>query len=567
MIGDKKVHIKTNPIILLLLLFIGCVKPLEGWNKYVHAEDAIKAQEAITSELLNNHISTLASDEFEGRFPGTIGEELTVEYLSNTYSRLGLKPGNPNGTWIQKATMTGIISEVKAQFITEDERWVMKLGRDIVGNSFQTKEFVNIKNTDVIFCGYGVKAPEYGWNDFEGIDIKDKVIIVLVNDPPVRKNGDLDDTMFGGKAMTYYGRWSYKFEEGLRQGAKGVIVIHETEPAGYPFSVLQNGYDGEQLTIEDQNITPLAYQGWIPLSSAERLFQMNGLDYHELKATAVNPDFKAIPLKVQFTSKMINSVRRFESNNIVAKYEGTDAELKDEYIIYTAHWDHLGKNKKLKDDQIYNGANDNASGTAMIMTIGEAFTNLVEGSKRSILFLAVTAEEQGLLGATYYSLNPLYPLNKTVAVINIDAMGNTFGKTKDLIVVGKGNSELDQVLEFAAAQDGKYLIPDAEPEKGFYYRSDHFAFAKQGVPALYVDGGLDVMGKGENFGIEMKDDYTNNHYHGVTDEVKPDWNYKGMVEDCRILFRVGFAISQHNEWPQWSDGTEFKAKREAMLAK
>ena len=567
MTGDKKVHIKTNPIIFSLLLFIGCVKPLEGWNKYVHSKDVLKAQEAITGELLNKHISTLSSDKYEGRFPGTIGEELTVEYLSKTYSALGLKPGNPDGSWIQKATMTGIISEVKAQFITDDERWVMKLGRDIVGNSFQTKESVNINNTDVIFCGYGVNAPEYGWNDFEGIDVKGKVIIVLVNDPPVMKNGDLDDTIFGGKAMTYYGRWSYKFEEGLRQGAKGVIVIHETEPAGYPFSVLQNGYDGEQLTIEDQSITPLAYQGWIPLSSAERLFQMNGLDYHELKAAAVNSDFKAKPLKVQFTSKMINSVRRFESNNIVAKYEGADTELKDEYIIYTAHWDHLGKNKKLKGDQIYNGANDNASGTGMIMTIAEAFTNLAEGSKRSILFLAVTAEEQGLLGATYYSLNPLYPLNKTVAVINIDAMGNTFGKTKDLIVVGKGNSELDQVLEFATAQDGKYLIPDAEPEKGFYYRSDHFAFAKQGVPALYVDGGLDVMGKGENFGIEMKDDYTNNHYHGVTDEVKPDWDYKGMVEDGRILFRVGYAIGQRNEWPEWSEGTEFKAKREAMLAK
>ena len=567
MTGDKKVHIKTNPIIFSLLLFIGCVKPLEGWNKYVHSKDVLKAQEAITGELLNKHISTLSSDKYEGRFPGTIGEELTVEYLSKTYSALGLKPGNPDGSWIQKATMTGIISEVKAQFITDDERWVMKLGRDIVGNSFQTKESVNINNTDVIFCGYGVNAPEYGWNDFEGIDVKGKVIIVLVNDPPVMKNGDLDDTIFGGKAMTYYGRWSYKFEEGLRQGAKGVIVIHETEPAGYPFSVLQNGYDGEQLTIEDQSITPLAYQGWIPLSSAERLFQMNGLDYHELKAAAVNSDFKAKPLKVQFTSKMINSVRRFESNNIVAKYEGADTELKDEYIIYTAHWDHLGKNKKLKGDQIYNGANDNASGTGMIMTIAEAFTNLAEGSKRSILFLAVTAEEQGLLGATYYSLNPLYPLNKTVAVINIDAMGNTFGKTKDLIVIGKGNSELDQVLEFATAQDGKYLIPDAEPEKGFYYRSDHFAFAKQGVPALYVDGGLDVMGKGENFGIEMKDDYTNNHYHGVTDEVKPDWDYKGMVEDGRILFRVGYAIGQRNEWPEWSEGTEFKAKREAMLAK
>ena len=554
-----------KPLFLILFILAGCEKPLVGWNKHVHSDDALNAQKSITAERLRQHISTLASDKFEGRFPGTIGEELTVEYLSETYEKLGLKPGNPDGKWIQKATMTGVISEYKAQFLTDDERWVMKVGIDIVGNSYQTKEFVNIKKTELVYCGYGVNAPEYGWNDFEGIDVKGKVIVVLVSDPPIMKNGEMDDSMFGGKAMTYYGRWSYKFEEGLRQGAAGVLVVHETQPAGYPFAVLQGGYDGEQLMIENPNVTPLAFQGWIPLSSVEKLFQMSGMNYQELKAAAVRPDFKAVALKATFTSKMTNSVRRFDSNNIVAKYEGTDPELKDEYIIYTSHWDHLGKNTKLEGDQIYNGANDNASGTGTIMAVAEAFSNLSEGSKRSILFLAVTAEEQGLLGATYYSINPLIPLEKTVAVMNIDAMGNNYGKTKDLIVVGKGNSELDLVLEYAAAQDGKYLIPDAEPEKGFYYRSDHFAFAKQGVPALYVDGGLDVVGKGKDYGHKKKDEYTNIDYHAVSDEIKEDWDFSGMVEDARILFRVGYAIGQHNEWPQWSEGTEFKAKREAML--
>ena len=556
---------RLKPFLLLLFILQGCEKPLVGWNKYVHSNDALDAQKSITAERLRQHISTLASDKFEGRFPGTIGEELTIEYLSETYEKLGLKPGNPDGKWIQKATMTGVISEYKAQFLTDDERWVMKVGIDIVGNSYQTKEFVNIKKTELVYCGYGVNAPEYGWNDFEGIDVKGKVIVVLVSDPPIMKNGEMDDSMFGGKAMTYYGRWSYKFEEGLRQGAAGVLVVHETQPAGYPFAVLQGGYDGEQLMIENPNVTPLAFQGWIPLSSVEKLFQMSGMNYQELKAAAVRPDFKAVALKATFTSKMTNSVRRFDSNNIVAKYEGTDPELKDEYIIYTSHWDHLGKNTKLEGDQIYNGANDNASGTGTIMAVAEAFSNLSEGSKRSILFLAVTAEEQGLLGATYYSINPLIPLEKTVAVMNIDAMGNNYGKTKDLIVVGKGNSELDLVLEYAAAQDGKYLIPDAEPEKGFYYRSDHFAFAKQGVPALYVDGGLDVVGKGKDYGHKKKDEYTNIDYHAVSDEIKEDWDFSGMVEDARILFRVGYAIGQHNEWPQWSEGTEFKAKREAML--
>ena len=554
-----------KPLFLILFILAGCEKPLVGWNKHVHSDDALNAQKSITAERLRQHISTLASDKFEGRFPGTIGEELTVKYLTETYEKLGLKPGNPDGKWIQKATMTGVISEYKAQFFNDDERWVMKVGIDIVGNSYQTKEFVNIKKTELVYCGYGVNAPEYGWNDFKGIDVKGKVIVVLVSDPPIMKNGEMDDSMFGGKAMTYYGRWSYKFEEGLRQGAAGVLVVHETQPAGYPFAVLQGGYDGEQLMIENPNVTPLAFQGWIPLSSVEKLFQMSGMNYQELKAAAVRPDFKAVALKATFTSKMTNSVRRFDSNNIVAKYEGTDPELKDEYIIYTSHWDHLGKNTKLEGDQIYNGANDNASGTGTIMAVAEAFSNLSEGSKRSVLFLAVTAEEQGLLGATYYSINPLIPLEKTVAVMNIDAMGNNYGKTKDLIVVGKGNSELDLVLEYAAAQDGKYLIPDAEPEKGFYYRSDHFAFAKQGVPALYVDGGLDVVGKGKDYGHKKKDEYTNIDYHAVSDEIKEDWDFSGMVEDARILFRVGYAIGQHNGWPQWSEGTEFKAKREAML--
>jgi len=554
-------------ILIVNFSLTSCKKPLQGWNRHVHDEDVINAQKIITGELLDKHISTLSSDEFEGRFPGTIGEVKTMEYLISTYKSLNLKPGNPDGSWIQKATMTGIISNLKAQFITDNERWVMKVGSDIVGNSFNTKNKVDLLNTDLVFCGYGVNAPEYNWNDFKDIDVKGKVIVVLVNDPPVMKDGILDDSMFGGKAMTYYGRWSYKFEEGQRQGAAGVIVVHEKNPAGYPFSVLQGGYAGEQLTIEDTSRTPLSYQGWIPVQSAERLFKMNGLSYQELKESSVKADFKSVSLKAKFTSKISNSVRSFSSNNIIAKYEGLDPELKDEYIIYTAHWDHLGKNKKLQGDQIYNGANDNASGTGMIMAAAEAFTNLKNGSKRSVLFLAVTAEEHGLLGAEYYSLNPLYPLESTVAVINIDAMGNTFGRTKDLIVVGKGNSELDKILEFAATQDEKYLIPDAEPEKGFYYRSDHFAFAKQGVPALYVDGGLDAISKGIEFGHQKKDEYTNEYYHSLSDDIKDDWVYEGMVEDGRILFRVGYALSKNSKWPEWSKGAEFKAKREAMLSK
>ena len=552
-------------IVTINLFILGCNKPLNGWNLHVHDEDALNAQKVITEASLSKYIGTLASDEFEGRFPGTLGEEKTVEYLSSTFKAIGLMPGNPNGTWVQKVTMTGIESDLKAQFITDDERWVMNIGNDIIGNSFQTGSQVNLIKKDIVFCGYGVNAPEYGWNDYDGIDVKGKIVVVLVNDPPVMKNGSLDKSIFGGNAMTYYGRWSYKFEEGLRQGAAGVIVVHETIPAGYPFAVLQSGYTSEQLTIEDPSLTPLSFQGWVPVETAEKLFKMNGLNFQKSKESAVSDDFKAMTLDAKFTSKISNSVRRFSSDNIIAKYEGNDPILKDEYIIYTAHWDHMGINKKLVGDKIYNGANDNALGTGLVMAAAEAFTNLKNGSKRSILFLAVTAEEQGLLGARYYGINPLYPLEKTLAVINIDAMGNTFGRTKDLIVVGKGNSELDNILEMAAAQDGKYLIPDAEPEKGFYYRSDHFEFAKQGVPALYADGGIDVVGKGTDYGHKKKDEYTYENYHALSDEVKDDWDYSGMVEDGRILFRVGYAVGQHSKWPEWSKGTEFKSKRKEML--
>ena len=561
-------HSRLNLLFLIIpTIFIACGETRVGWDKHVRDKDALSAQSSITSGLLEKHIRTLASDEFEGRFPGTIGEEKTVQYLIENFSRLGLQPGNPNGEWVQKAIMTGVTSDLRAQFTTDKERSVLVTGKDIIGNSFKTKSKINLLNKDIVFCGYGVNAPEYDWNDFDGVDVKGKIIVVLVNDPPVMENNKMDDNFFGGKAMTYYGRWSYKFEEGLRQGAAGVIVVHETEPAGYPFSVLQNGYNGEQLTIEDPKSSPLSFQGWIPIKTAEKLFSMNGFDFNKQKELAVSKDFKPIQLDVKFTSRISNRSRKFSSNNIVGKLEGQDPALKDEYIIYTAHWDHIGKDKSLNGDQIYNGANDNALGTAIVMSAAEAFTSLEKGTKRSVLFLAVTAEEQGLLGARYYNINPLYPLEKTLAVINIDAMGNTFGRTKDLVVVGKGNSDLDKILEFAAKQDRKYLIPNPSPEKGYYYRSDHFEFAKKGVPALYAGGGFDVIGKGKDFGLEMGNRYISEHYHQVSDEILDDWDFSGMEQDARILFRVGYAVSQHDEWPQWSDGNEFKAIREKMLLK
>ena len=555
-----------NSIVFISLFFATCTSESKlGWNKYLHSDDILNSQKVITAELLNDYITTLSSDEFEGRKPATAGGKKTISYLVDNFKEMNLKPGNPNGTWTQNVKMLGVTSNLRAQFVTEEERWVMDTGIDIIGNTYQKKSKVYLQKVDLVFCGYGVSAPEYGWDDYKDINVKGKVVVVLVNDPPIKKDDQLDPNMFKGEAMTYYGRWSYKYEEALRRGAAGAIVIHETIPAGYPFSVLQSGHDAEHLTIESKK--SLQFEGWIPQPTAERLFSMSGLNYAEMKAKSNDPNFKSFKLNTKFTSRISNKYRNVKSQNVVAMHEGNDPELKNEYIIYTAHWDHLGINKKLTGDKVYNGANDNASGTSMVLAIAKAFSALKDTTKRSVLFLAVTAEEEGLLGAKYYSMNPLYPLNKTLAVINIDAMGNTYGRTKDLIVIGMGNSNLDQILEYAAKQDKKYITPDAEPEKGFFYRSDHFAFAKMGVPSLYVDGGIDVRGKNKKYGLEMKDIYTKNHYHSLSDEVHGDWDYEGMVEDNRILFRVGYAIGQNDEWPTWSEGTEFKSTREAMLVK
>ncbi len=552
-------------LILLAIFLVSCSSEKLAWEEHLYSADALSAQAVISEELLSSHITVLSSDDFEGRKPATRGGKKTVKYLIDEFKKMDLSPGNPNGEWTQKVQMLGVKSFVRTQFINDDERWAMKTGLDIIGNSYLKEKKINLEKVDLVFCGYGVYAPEYGWDDFKNIDIKGKVVVVLVNDPPIKNGNNYDSNMFKGSAMTYYGRWSYKYEEALRRGAAGAIVIHETGPAGYPFSVLQSGHDSEHLTIENKNA--LKFEGWIPIDTAKRLFSMSGSSFSEMKKKALSPDFEPLALDVKFISRISNSFRKVSSENVIAKFEGNDDLLKDEYIIYTAHWDHLGYNDNLPSDKVYNGANDNASGTGMVLGAAKAFTALKDSTRRSVLFLAVTAEEEGLLGAKYYNQNPLYPHNKTLAVINVDAMGNTYGRTKDIIIVGKGNSNIDQIVESAAKQDKKYVEADAEPEKGYFYRSDHFEFAKMGVPALYVDGGIDVRGKNKEFGKLKKNEYTENHYHSLSDEILDEWTYDGMIEDNKILFRVGYAISQHDEWPTWNEGTEFKAVRETMLTK
>jgi Zn-dependent M28 family amino/carboxypeptidase len=414
-----------------------------------------------------------------------------------------------------------------------------------------------------------VQAPEYGWDDFKNFDVKGKTILVLINDPAIPDPADsskLDVKMFKGRAMTYYGRWTYKFEKASELGAAAVLIVHETGPAGYPFAVVGSGWGREEFEIQrtDGNRGRVPVEGWITDAKAREWLKMAGRDFDALKKAALQKEFKPVPLNAKASLTVRNQIRTIDSQNMIAKWPG-DAR-KDEYIVYTAHWDHLGKDTSLQGDQIFNGAHDNASGVAGVLEIAKAFTKLTARQDRTILFLAVTAEEKGLLGARYYAENPLYPLPKTLANINIDGL-NPWGRTSDYLLIGYGNSTIDDAFVEEAAQQGRVIRPDEEPEKGFFYRSDHFEFAKQGVPASHSDYGVNFIGQPMEYGLKKRRDFTAQHYHKVSDEVKPDWTFEGGAEDVRLLFRAGLRISQSDKWPEWNPGAEFKAKREAMLRK
>ena len=514
----------------------------------------------------------LALDKFQGRAPGTVGEDITVGYLETRFKDMGLQPGNPDGTFIQKVPVVGITgSEAKPLTITRPgETGTMKWKDEVVAWSKHVVDSASIDKSDVVFLGYGVEAPEYGWDDFKGIDVKGKTIVVLVNDPPVPDPADptkLDPKMFGGNAMTYYGRWTYKFEQGARKGAAAVLIVHETLPAGYPFSVVQgNLAEKFDLVTPDKNMGKANIEGWITLNAARKLFEMAGKDFDTLKKQALSKNFTAVPLGLKASMVIRNKLRTISSRNVVAKLEGSDPALKDEYVVYSAHWDHLGIGAPVNGDNIYNGALDNASGVATVLEIAKALKQTQPQPKRSFLFLMVTAEEKGLLGSEYYSLNPLYPLAKTAANINIDGI-NQWGRTKDISVIGLGASDLDDYLRQAAQEQGRTITPDPEPEKGFYYRSDHFNFAKQGVPALDPDSGVKYIGKPPDWGKAKRDEYTDKDYHAPSDQVKPDWDLSGAVEDAQLLMAVGYRVANADKLPEWKPGNEFKAKRDAMLKK
>ncbi|WP_447640987.1 MULTISPECIES: M28 family metallopeptidase [Chitinophagaceae] len=513
--------------------------------------------EAFNADTLVSYIKTLSSDDFQGRKPFTIGETKTIDFLQAQYKRIGLEPGNGT-SYLQDVPMIDIFSHPDPTMHVQSAKGDFELKglEEYSISTPQTESVVSLNNTPVVFAGYGVVAPEYNWNDYAGLDVKGKIVMVLVNDPGFN-NGDT--TLFKGKEMTYYGRWTYKFEEAIRQGAKGCLVIHSTKAASYPFSVAANGWNNSALRLDNPGEKLLDVQGWITTEAAKKLIIAGGQDTSILAKADIR-GFKGVALNETLTTNIHATVTRNKSHNVIGKITGS--KYPDEYIIFTAHWDHLGIGTPDKNgDSIYNGALDNASGTAGLLEFAQAWKDQEKAPERTIIFLAVTGEEQGLLGSAYYAKNPVYPVEKTVANLNVDELNN-YGKTKDITIIGKGQSDMEDLLTEEAKKRGRYITYDPNPEAGIYFRSDHFSFAKVGIPALAQAFGIDVEGKGKEYGKKMEEEFNDQHYHQPSDQYNPSWDMSGAIEDLKLLFMVSKRLAYGHEFPGWKTGSEFKAIRD-----
>jgi Zn-dependent M28 family amino/carboxypeptidase len=535
---------------LVLLFFGACDSPDEKQYQF-QVED------------IEQHIITLSSDAFMGRMPFTEGEEKTIKYLENEFQSLGLEPGN-NGSYFQDVPMVSITTSPSDHMTIKSASKQLKLEglKDYVLWTQRTESTQSFEDIEIVFAGFGIVAPEYGWNDYKNIDVKDKIVMVMVNDPGF---GTEDESLFKGNTMTYYGRWTYKFEEAARQGALGTLIVHNTIPAGYGFNVVQNNWNAAKLYLDSRGkeIYNPVFEGWITLPMANQLFGMAGLNEREMLAQARKPDFQAIPMNLKASSSMDVEATYDVSKNVIAKITGS--KRPDEYIVYTAHWDHLGIGKPDETgDSIYNGALDNASGTAALLALAKAFKTEKQ-PERTIVFLSVTAEEQGLWGSAYYAENPVYPVEKTVANINMDGI-NPYGKMRDVSLIGMGQSDLEDLLNDELEKVGRYSSPEPNPSAGYYFRSDHFNFAKVGIPALYFGTGIDHVEKGKEYGKELQDDYTAKYYHKPSDAYDSEmWNLDGAVDDVQLLYEVGKKLSNSSAWPQWKEGSEFKAVRDGYM--
>ena len=534
-----------------------------GCEPNVTPDTSVKPPIASAADI-GRRIERLASDEFEGRAPGTPGGKAASQYIADEMKAAGLAPMGENGTYFQpvKLTETEVLPTSSSTITGGEAVMTAEMGTNTVFWTKRLQESQTIENSDMVFVGYGIVAPEYGWNDYEGLDVEGKTVVMLVNDPGFATK---DEKLFKGNAMTYYGRWTYKYEEAGRQGAAAVLVVHETEPASYGWDVVSGSWTGAQydLVRPDGGESRAILEGWLHYRSAKRLFKEAGLDFEAEKAKAVTKNFKPIPLEGMQLSATINQkIKTVESRNVAGGIKGTTRP--DEYVLYMAHWDHLGKNDNLEgDDKIYNGAVDNATGTAAIIEIGEAFVQQ-GAAERSAIFVAVTAEESGLLGSAYYAEDPLVPLKDTVAGINIDAI-LPLGETKDMKVIGFGASQLEDRLKDVLEPRGMYIVPDDKPEAGYYYRSDHISLAKKGVPMLYSDPGNDHVTNGLTYGEDFAKDYTKERYHKPGDEYDNSWDLSGIEQSTEILFELGYGIANSQDWPNWYDGTEFRALRDEML--
>jgi Zn-dependent M28 family amino/carboxypeptidase len=520
-----------------------------------------EARAALDTVRLAQVVGQLADDSMLGRQPGTEGEARTVRFLESSFRALGLEGGAGDGSFTQAVPLVGITVQNAPTLTISGGNGAparLRWRDDYVAWTKRVVPRVALEQSELVFVGYGTEAPEFGWDDYKGLDVRGKTIVMLVNDPPLA-----DTSQFGGKAMTYYGRWTYKFEQGRVHGAAGVLLVHETGPAGYPWAVVQ-GRTGElfDLVTADSNRTRAAVEGWITVEQARALFSRAGQDFDRLKAAAATREFRPVPLGLTASVTLENALRRVDSRNVIARLPGSDSVAAKEAVLYTAHWDHFGVGKPVDGDSIYNGALDNATGTGGLLLLAEAFAKGPR-PKRSIVFVAVTAEEQGLLGSEHYAANPTVPLADMVAVINLDGL-NIAGRTRDMSVIGLGASELDGYATAALRAQQRIATPDGEPEKGFYYRSDHFNFARRGVPAIFPGAGVDVIGKPKGYGRQKLDEYEAKHYHAPSDEITPEWTFAGAVEDLAVMATMGWQLANDGRFPAWRKGHEFEAARLAQ---
>ncbi len=524
------------------------------------------AERSVNGDAILRDIRELASDRFQGRAVGTAGEDSATAYISRRFREIGLAPAGDDGSYIQRVPMIGTTSRLTAQLSIGGTSLSLKPLDDIIAWSQRASETVNIDSTGVVFVGYGVVAPELGWDDFKGVDVRGKTVLVLVGDPPVPDPKDstrLDPATFRGVAMTYYGRWTYKYEMAAARGAAAVLLVHQTGPAGYAWGVVQAN-DRERLEVVGGPAhTPI--EGWIHLDATKRIFSAAGLDFLAIERQARTRGFQPVTFKGTATFHVQNRVRQFSSRNVVATLAGSDAQVRGEAVLLSAHWDTFGIGRPINGDSIYNGALDDASGVAWLLAAATAARALPTAPRRTLVFAAVTAEEAGLLGARYYAQHPVVPLARTLANVNMDAM-NPWGRTRSIVSLGFGQSSLEELLAREAAKDQRVVKADPEPEKGYFYRADHLELARAGVPALsFLFPGIDYIGRSATYGDSVRAVYLARDYHKPTDEVKADWDMAGIVDDTRLTIRVALDIANGRAWPTWNAGSEFRAAREASL--